>query len=79
MEVLQEDLAWAGIVLPEPERGTAAGNAQGVDAEKAEDAEMREMGADAGVGAEPEKAEKSEPGPGPEKPAVHEKHIYKYL
>ena len=37
------------------------------------------MDMDAGVGAEMEKAEKLEPGPGPKKPAVHEKCVYKYL
>ena len=70
VEVLQEDLARAGIVIPEPERAaaaTTAGNAQ--------DTEMREAGPDAGAGVE----EKMVPGLGPEEPAAHRKCMYKYL
>ena len=82
VEVLREDLARAGIVIPEPEQAaamTAVGHVQ--------DAEMQEAGPDAGAEAgagagekqEGEEAEKAEPGPGPEEPAARRKRVYKYL
>ena len=75
VEALREDLAQAGIVILEPEQAAAAGNTQ--------DVEMQEAGLDVGAGAEEKKegeeVEKVEPGPGPEEPAVHGKHVYKYL
>ena len=61
VEILQEDLAQARIVLPELEWAAAAGNVQGLDAGRAEegdaqDAKMQETGTDVGAGAETERA-----------------------
>ena len=82
VEVLREDLARAGIVIPEPKRAAATTTA--AVAGNAQDAEMREAGPDAGAEAgagerQEGEEEKTEPGPGPEEPAARGKRVYKYL